>query len=458
MKALLLCLVSLLPLVAAAQTRVPQSQSEITMGFAPLVRDAAPAVVNIYVRIITEARVRTPFMDDPFFERFFDGFGRPSPRVQNSLGSGVILSADGIVVSNYHVVGQATDISVVLNNGTEYGARVLLGDEASDLAILQIEGAPELPFLPLRDSETVEVGELVLAIGNPFGVGQTVTSGIVSALARSGGQNGRGAGYFVQTDAPINPGNSGGALIDVAGHLIGVNTRILSRSGGSNGIGFAIPADLVAAVLRQARDGNDRFQRPWAGATGQAVDADMADSLGLTRPQGIILAALHPLSPFAEAGMAPGDVVLAVDGRPVGSPGEMLYRMAVASVGDAAQITWLRDGAEASADVSLIPPPESPPRMTVTLSQDSSLPGLVLARVNPAVVAELGLSLSAAGTVVINPGSVGRRVGLRRGDILQRIDRTDIDTPATAGAILREARRGTTVRALRGNSRIVLRF
>ncbi|MEO0865330.1 MAG: trypsin-like peptidase domain-containing protein, partial [Pseudomonadota bacterium] len=287
-------------LSAQAETRVPQSQSEITLTFAPLVRETAPAVVNIYVRFIRETR-RTPFMDDPFFERFFEGFGQPTPRVQNSLGSGVILGPDGIVVSNYHVVGQATDISVVLNDGREYAARVLLGDQASDLAILKIDGAEDLPFLPLRDSETVEVGELVLAIGNPFGVGQTVTSGIVSALARSGGSNGTGAGYFIQTDAPINPGNSGGALGDVQGRLLGINTRILTRSGGSNGIGFAIPADLVAAVLRQARDGNDRFQRPWAGATGQAVDADFAEMLDQTRPQGILLSGLHPLSPLAQA-------------------------------------------------------------------------------------------------------------------------------------------------------------
>jgi len=185
MKSLIFCLFCLFPLGAFAETRVPQNQAEISLSFAPLVRETAPAVVNIYVRFVRQAR-RTPFMDDPFFERFSEGFGPPTPRVQNSLGSGVILSADGIVVSNYHVVGEATDISVVLNDGREFDARVLLGDEASDLAILQIEGASDLPFLPLRDSETVEVGELVLAIGNPFGVGQTVTSGIVSGLARSG--------------------------------------------------------------------------------------------------------------------------------------------------------------------------------------------------------------------------------------------------------------------------------
>ncbi|WP_299165092.1 trypsin-like peptidase domain-containing protein [uncultured Tateyamaria sp.] len=458
MKHLFAFLICLLPLGAVAETRVPSSASEITLSFAPLVRETAPAVVNIYVKFVTQARSRTPFSDDPFFERFFEGFGTPQPRVQNSLGSGVILSADGIVVSNYHVVGQATDIRIVLNDGREYEARVLLGDQESDLAILQIEGAESLPFLPLRDSETVEVGELTLAIGNPFGVGQTVSSGIVSGLARSGGSGGRGAGYFIQTDAPINPGNSGGALVDMGGRLLGINTRILSRSGGSNGIGFAIPADLVAAFVRQAREGNDRFIRPWAGATGQAVDADLAETLGRDRPGGIMLAGLHPASPLVDAGFQVGDVVLDVDGATVGSPGEMLYRMSVASNADTAEMTRLRGGTEETVTVRLIPPPEDPPRGAITLPETANLPGLSVSRINPAVIAEMGLPLGAQGVVVTDLGSVGRRVGLRVGDILQRIDRRDIVTPQDAADALRDARRGTTVRALRGGGRVVLRF
>ncbi|KIC48094.1 trypsin-like peptidase domain-containing protein [Tateyamaria sp. ANG-S1] len=458
MKFLIPLLLCCLPFVASAETRVPQSQSEITLSFAPLVRETAPAVVNIYVRFVTQARARTPFMDDPFFERLFEGFGQPQPRVQNSLGSGVILSDDGIVVSNYHVVGQATDIRIVLNDGREYDARVLLGDQESDLAILKIDDVDDLPFLALRDSETVEVGELTLAIGNPFGVGQTVSSGIVSGLARSGGSNGRGAGYFIQTDAPINPGNSGGALVDMRGDLLGINTRILSRSGGSNGIGFAIPADLVAAFVKQARDGNDRFVRPWAGATGQAVDIDLAETLGRDRPGGIMLAGLHPASPLADAGFEVGDVVLSVDGAPVGSPGEMLFRMSVASDQNSATMTRLRGGEEDDLNVALIPPPDDPPRDETVLPEDSSLPGLTLARINPAVLAELNLPIAAEGVVVLDEGPIGRRVGLRSGDVLQRIDRQDVDTPAQAAAILSEARRGTTVRAIRGNSRIVLRF
>ena len=239
---------------ALSETRVPESRAEISLSFAPLVREAAPAVVNIYARRVVETR-RSPFAEDPFFGEFFREFGQRQPRVQNSLGSGVILSDDGIVVSNYHVIGQATDISVVLNDRREYSASVLLADEQSDLAILQLDGASDMPHLPLRDSDTVEVGELTLAIGNPFGVGQTVSSGIVSGLARSGVATGNMRGYFIQTDAPINPGNSGGALVDMNGDLVGINTQIVTRSGGSNGIGFAIPASLVAQFVAQARDG-----------------------------------------------------------------------------------------------------------------------------------------------------------------------------------------------------------
>ncbi|WP_417770698.1 trypsin-like peptidase domain-containing protein, partial [Stappia sp.] len=207
---MLVLLAAAAPVPASAETRVPQSAEEIRLSFAPLVREAAPAVVNIYARRVVAAR-RSPFADDPFFGSFFRDFGQAQPRVQNSLGSGVILSEDGIVVSNYHVVGQATEIRVVLTDRREFNAEVLLADEDSDLAILRLDGAHDMPHLLLRDSDGVEVGELVLAIGNPFGVGQTVTSGIVSGLARSGIATGNSRGYFIQTDAAITPATSGGA-------------------------------------------------------------------------------------------------------------------------------------------------------------------------------------------------------------------------------------------------------
>lgn len=458
MKYIIAFLFCVVPLAVGAQTRLPENSAEISLSFAPLVRDTAPSVVNIYAKVVTQTRQRTPFMNDPFFERFFEGFGQPEPRVQNSLGSGVILSSGGIVVSNYHVVGQATDIRVVLNDRREYEARVLLGDADSDLAILQLIGASELPFLGFRESDTVEVGELVLAIGNPFGVGQTVSSGIVSGLARSGAMNGRGQGYFIQTDAPINPGNSGGALVDMAGRLIGVNTRILSRSGGSNGIGFAIPSDLVAAFVRQAEAGNTTFVRPWAGATGQIVDSDLAQMLDLDRPGGIIIAGLHPLSPLRDAGFEVGDVVLAIDGQPVHSPGEMLFRMGLVDASGRVVMTRLRGGDQQDVSVAMIPAPDVPPRNAATLPEDANLPGLSVARINPAVIAEMDLPIEATGVVVTGLGTLGARVGLRIGDILQRIDGRDISETRQAVAALSQARRGTTVLALRRGGRVRLRF
>ncbi len=442
---------------AMGESRVPQSLGEMQLSFAPLVKEAAPAVVNIYAKRVTEVRRRSLFSDDPFFRDFFRDLDRPRQRVQNSLGSGVILSEGGIVVSNYHVVGMATDIRVVLNDRREFAARVLLGDQESDMAILQLEGAQDLPHLSLRDSDTVEVGELVLAIGNPFGVGQTVSSGIVSGLARSGGVGGAGRGYFIQTDAPINPGNSGGALIDVSGQLIGINTRILTRSGGSNGIGFAIPADLVAAFVVQAEAGNVAFKRPWAGLSGQALDSAMAESLGLDAPDGILISGVHPLSPFAKDFVS-GDVIVSVDGAPVNSPPEMMYRMAIRGEGAQLRVLRERDGRRLGLNVRLIAAPEDPPREPSTLPDSALLPGLTLWRINPAVSAELGLPAEASGIVVADPGPLGTRVGLRRGDILLAVSRQKIGgDPDDVGRLL-GARGRKSVTLLRRGQRFFLRF
>ncbi|THH34472.1 PDZ domain-containing protein [Aliishimia ponticola] len=442
-------------MTATAQERVPTSQAEISLSFAPLVKQAAPAVVNIYAKRVTVER-RTPFMNDPFFERFFEGFGQPTPRVQNSLGSGVILTPDGLIVSNYHVVGMATEIRVVLNDRREFDATVLLGDEDSDLAILQLEGAEDLPSLNLRNSDEVEVGELVLAIGNPFGVGQTVSSGIVSGLARSGGVRGSGRGYFIQTDAPINPGNSGGALVDIAGNLIGINTQIVSRSGGSNGIGFAIPANLVAAFVEQARAGQPRFARPWAGMNGQSVDQGIAESIGLDVPEGVVISNLHEDSPFARAGFQVGDVITAVEGVPVNSPAEMVYRMSV-STEDDVLVDYVRGGDRGSVLVTLQPAPDDPPREETELPRETVLPGMKLVRINPAVIAEYNLPLQADGVLVTDPGRLGAQVGLRPGDVISLINGTRVETPAMVRqALTRSGRYRLAV--LRGTRRVVLTF
>ncbi|MFG6563262.1 trypsin-like peptidase domain-containing protein [Sulfitobacter sp. 1A13421] len=452
-----LALILMLLAAPAMAQQVPSSAAQMQLSFVPLVKEAAPAVVNIYARTITKAR-RTPLQADPFFERFFRDPFSERPRVQNSLGSGVILSADGIVVSNYHVVGTATDIRVVLNDRREYSARVLLGDADSDLAILKLEGAEDLPFLELRESDAVEVGELTLAIGNPFGVGQTVSSGIVSGLARSGAAGGGGQGYFIQTDAPINPGNSGGALIDMSGRLIGVNTSILTRSGGSNGIGFAIPADLVAAFVAQARAGETAFQRPWAGLSGQPVDADMAGPLGLDRPGGIIVSGLHPASPFNGAGLKVGDVIVSVDDQPVNTPAEMIYRMSVAGLGHSARVGVMREGRLQEVTVALIAAPDVPDRAEVTLGARSLLPGLKAARINPAVIAEMNLPLESAGVVVLDAGRFGPRVGLSDGDVIISINGVAVEDTAALVALLSGQVRRIQMVIQRGDRRMALRF
>ncbi|WP_137699521.1 trypsin-like peptidase domain-containing protein [Marimonas lutisalis] len=441
----------------AAETRVPQNQAEIALGFAPLVKQAAPAVVNIYAKRVVQVQT-SPFMNDPFFQEFFQGFGTPRPQVQNSLGSGVILTADGIAVSNYHVVGEAQDIRVVLNDRREYEADILLADEEADLAILQLREAQDMPYLPLRDSDTVEVGELVLAIGNPFGVGQTVTSGIVSGLARSGTATGSARGYYIQTDAPINPGNSGGALVDVNGALIGINTRILTRSGGSNGIGFAIPSALVQRFVEQAQTGADRFNRPWAGMNGQPVDSDIAESLGLDAPRGIVISELHAVSPFLAAGFRKGDVILEVGGQPVNTPDEMVFRMSVAGLGNKVAITRFRAGETDEVAVELVAAPDVPPRDPRRSTSRAAIPGIELSNINPAVLAELGLPLSVEGVVVTDPGPAGQRAGLARGDILRAINDVAVSDSATAVQLLEKASRWLLLDVQRGNQRRVLRF
>ena len=443
---------------ASAETKVPQSQAEISLGFAPVVKQAAPAVVNIYAKIVRQGPAN-PFFSDPFFQEFFGrGFGEPRTRVQNSLGSGVILSHDGYVVSNYHVVGTATEIRVVTTDRREFSAKVVLGDKESDIAILRLDEAEGLPNLSLRDSDQVEVGELALAIGNPFGVGQTVSSGIISGLARTGTATGNARGYFIQTDAAINPGNSGGALIDVNGDLIGINTSILTRSGGSNGIGFAIPANLVAEFLRQAKAGNDSFVSPWAGMSGQHMSADIAESLGLVIPMGVVISDLHTLSPLAEAGLRVGDVVTHVDGDEVNSPAEMKFRMSIAGVGGTSVLTRLRGEDREDIEVALIRAPDTPAAEETTLGEDTVMPDLTVARVNPELITRLGLILSQTGVVVVDPGPYGGRAGLRVGDVLEVINGAEMERPGDVVQALTDPGRRLNMDVQRGGQSVSLRF
>ncbi|MCB1405655.1 MAG: trypsin-like peptidase domain-containing protein [Rhodobacteraceae bacterium] len=435
---------------------VPQDRAQIALSFAPVVRQATPAVVSIYARRVIEARVN-PFYNDPLFGQLFNEQDRRVPRVQNALGSGVIVSSEGIVVSNYHVVGGADDIRVVLDDRREFAADLILSDQESDLAVLRLRGAEGLPVLPLANSDAVEVGDLVLAIGNPFGVGQTVSSGIVSALARSGLAVGSGRGYFIQTDAAINPGNSGGALVDMAGQLVGINTAILTRSGGSNGIGFAIPANLVAQILEQARGGRARFQRPWIGVSGQAVDAPLAEAFGLSLPQGVVITDMHPMSPLQTAGLRTGDVILSVEDEPVNSPQEMMFRLAAQGIGGTAELQYMRGQTRGEASLDLVAPPESPARNRLTVNA-VALRGLVAETINPAVIAENNLDPSASGVLVVAAQDIAARAGLRTGDLLLRVNRQTLRSTEDLSRALRDPSRYWEVEILREGQRSLLRF
>ena len=442
--------------IVFAKDTVPQSEIEIKLSFVPLVKQASPAVVNIYAQRIIEER-RSPFSRDPFFRDFFRNFGQLQPRVQNSLGSGVILSADGYVVSNYHVVGGATDIRVVLHDGREISGDVILADEDSDLAVLKINTDEILPHLDLRKSDTVEVGELVLAIGNPFGVGQTVTNGIISGLARTGIASGSAKGYFLQTDAPINPGNSGGALIDISGSLVGVNTSILSRSGGSNGIGFAIPADLVGQFLVQAKAGRSSFIRPWAGMRGQPITFEMAASLNLPAMSGMIISELHELSPFSKVGIGVGDIITKVDGLDINSPAEMLYRMSVVGIGTAVDVSYLSQGILKSSKIDLVEMPNWEAKQ-VTLGPEFIFMDLHISELTPEFQSKFGLSFSSDGLIVLDPGRIASRLGLRRGDLLREVNRKPVDTIEDAISAISSIKSSGSITIIRSGRRVSLRF
>jgi Do/DeqQ family serine protease len=427
--------------LSAETMKVPDSQAEISLGFVPVVRQAAPAVVSIYTKKLVERRA-SPFAGDPFFERLFGGMfpgERSQRRIENSLGSGVIVDPSGIVVSNYHVVGGADEITVVLSDRREFEGRVILADKEADLAIVELDGVSDLPALELRDSDMLEVGELVLAIGNPFGVGQTVTSGIVSGLARTGAPGGRQQGYFIQTDAAINPGNSGGALVDMAGRLVGVNTSIISRSGGSNGIGFAVPSNLVARVIAAARDGATALDRPWLGLQTQPVTSEIADAMGLDRPAGLLVDQIHPDSTFAAAGIKSGDILVAIDGEEVNTPGELAFRTATLGTGRKARLRYVRGGKERQTKVALAEAPDRPARERTVLKHPRRLNGLTVMNINPAVIDQLRLPLSASGILVVEVDGPSRRSGLRPGDLVLGVNGREVSDVAALKAALRRS-------------------
>ncbi|MBZ9776635.1 DegQ family serine endoprotease [Mesorhizobium sp. CO1-1-8] len=412
---------------AGPDKRVPFGREEVQLSFAPLVKQTAPAVVNVYAS--QTAKVTSPFDGDPFFEEFF---GRSQPRAQSSLGSGVLVDPTGVVVTNYHVIKDADQVKVATADGREFDSKVLLKDETLDLAVLKITSDKPFPVIAIGDSDALEVGDLLLAIGNPFGVGQTTTSGIVSALARShiGVSD---SSFFIQTDAAINPGNSGGALINMGGQLVGINTAIYSRSGGSIGIGFAIPSNMVRAFADAAKAGLDFFERPYIGAEFEAVTPQIAESLGMEKPTGALVSSVEATGPAAKAGLKPGDVVLQLNGKPVESIEALDYRMATLSIGTTANFAVLTKGQQAAMDIALERAPEGMKAAEVTLHGRSPFSGAKVAELSPRLAQRLGLRTDIKGVTVvdINRDSPAADFGFQPGDIVREVNGTTIDTAAT---------------------------
>ncbi len=398
----------------------PLSAAAMKTSFAPVVKRAAPAVVNVGSRRVVRQRV------DPFWDLFIGG-GVPRERVAQSLGSGAIVRADGVILTNNHNIEGADEVMVQLADKREFPARVLLADPKSDLAVLKIDvGSEKLPVIAIDDQEQLEVGDLVLAIGNPFGVGQTVTNGIVSATARSN-TGITDFGFFIQTDAAINPGNSGGPLVDMDGDLIGVNTAILSRSGQSSGVGFAIPAATARQVVGAALGGSHAVVRPWLGVKAMTVNGDVARSLGMSVPRGAAVTDVWPGGAAARAGVEPGDVILTIAGQPVTDQGGATYLFGARRVGETVPVTVLRDGRELLLSVKAETAPSSPSRDERVIKGANPFAGAAVANLSPAVADEIGADpFAGRGVVVLRAAGAAQGVGLRPGDIVRAVNGKEI--------------------------------
>jgi len=415
------------------QRVVPSSNAQVQLSYSPVVKQTAPAVVNVFTSRTVRARSRSSFFDEMF------GFGRaPQERTQSSLGSGVIVRESGIIVTNAHVVKGADELKIVLNDRREFPAEVIAQDEEIDVAVLKIDTTGErLPSLSIQSDGDLEIGDIVLAIGNPFGVGQTVTSGIVSALGRT---NVTDVSSFIQTDAAVNPGNSGGALVNLTGELIGVNTAIFSRSGGSNGIGFAIPAELVARAVDSAIS-EGRIVRPWIGARTDAVDSTMALALGLDRSKGAVINDVYPDGPADKAGLKKGDVILSVDGTAVNDDSGLRFKLATLRRGQNSKVKIWRNGRERTFDVRADTPQETPARDERTLEGFHPIDGAVAVNMSPALGEELGFDPYVRGVMIlkVERGSAANYNRLRPGDFIVDINGDEVTSSRQLEALLLSA-------------------
>jgi len=450
--ALSFAIVSAAPAVAQDRT-VPSSLNQLRLSYAPIVQHVQPAVVNVYAAKIVQNR--NPLLDDPIFRRFFGVPGGQQEQMQRSLGSGVLVDSSGLVVTNNHVIEGADQVKVSLADKREFEAEIVLKDSRTDLAVLRLKDAHEkFPTLDLANSDELQVGDVVLAIGNPFGVGQTVTHGIVSALART--QVGiTDYQFFIQTDAAINPGNSGGALVDMNGKLVGLNTAIFSRSGGSQGIGFAIPANMVRVVVASAKSGGKAVRRPWLGARLQAVTPEIAETLGLPRPAGALVTNVAPNSPAAKAGMKVSDLIVSIDGQDVDDPNGFDYRFATRPLGGTAEVSVRRQNVVIKLKVPLEVAPDTG-RDEIELKSRSPFQGARVANISPALADELRLDSNVEGVVVVSVGENGlaSNVGFQKGDVIVAVNGKTISKTSDLERATSEPARLWRITIIRGGQRI----
>jgi Do/DeqQ family serine protease len=449
----LLALTAAMAPAMSQDRRVPVSPTELKLSYAPIVQRVQPAVVNVYAAKMVQNR--NPLLDDPIFRRFFGVPGQQPEQMQRSLGSGVMVDASGLVVTNNHVIEGADQVKVSLSDKREFEAEIVLKDSRTDLAVLRLKDTKEkFATLDFANSDELLVGDVVLAIGNPFGVGQTVTHGIISALART--QVGiTDYQFFIQTDAAINPGNSGGALVDMTGKLAGVNTAIFSRSGGSQGIGFAIPANMVRVVVASAKSGGKAVKRPWLGARLQAVTPEIAETLGLRIPSGALVANVTANSPAARAGLKLSDLIVAIDGQTVDDPNGFDYRFATRPLGGASQIDVQRGGKTVKLTIPLETAPDIG-RDEIVLTSRSPFQGAKVANISPAVADELRLDADTQGVVVTDlaDGATAADVGFQKGDIILSVNNQKIAKTTDLEKATRETARLWRITVVRGGQQI----
>jgi len=440
-------------------SEIPKNENEITLSFAPIVKATAPAVVNIYVDKKVLRYNKSPFFNDPFFNQFFgQGFGLPQERIERSLGSGVVINESGLIITNEHVIAQANEIQVTFSAGQEYSATIIYADETTDLALIQIQHEGEtFPYLEFSDSSTIDIGDLVVAIGNPFGVGQTVTTGIISAKARTG-VGITDIGYFLQTDAAINPGNSGGALISMDGKLVGINTAIFSRSGSSAGLGFAIPSNMVKALLRSYKRGTPKL-RHWFGAKTRTLSSEEAVKMGLQNKTYVVIDSVWNQSPANKAGLQKNDILISIDNQEIFNFTSLKYYIIVAEDMPTIPLTIIRDGKEVLISFPIEYPEEKPLRNSILIEGSNPLNGVILENISPVLMQELNLDVI-QGVVIaaINPNSYAKRANLKKGDILQKINKEDILNVNQAKEILNnKSRQNWEIEILRNNKTYFLR-